>query len=287
MIQLPISGIRLDGGTQPRASINLRVVADYIKEMAAGAEFPPVDAFYDGTGYWLADGFHRIRAAEQSGRQEIGCEVHQGTQQAAQWFSFGVNKGNGLRRTNEDKQRAVKAALHHPGGAGLSDGQIAAHVGVSDQTVRNYRRRMDSTPKDLESSRRTGRDGRTINVARIGKSAEPDGNGNQPPTLPNEAPVPEASPTPDLVPRKASRRNSRAQKVERVTRLTIAFIDATKHLAHLVGWLGETAGAFDEAELLLSKITDTLSAASREIERRAVAADPLNTFRLGIQERQA
>ena len=33
--------------------------------------------------------------------------------------------------------------------------------------------------------------------------------------------------------------------------MTLSFIEATKHLAHLVGWLGETAGEFDEAELLL------------------------------------
>ena len=130
MMYLPISSIRVDGGTQPRATINLQTVSDYMNDMAGGAEFPPVDVFYDGSNYWLADGFHRIKAAEKSGRDEIACEVLQGTQQDAQWYSFGANKGNGLRRTNQDKQRAVKAALQHPGGASLSDVQIAAHVVV-------------------------------------------------------------------------------------------------------------------------------------------------------------
>jgi len=36
--------------------------------------------------------------------------VIRGTQQDAQWFSFAANQTNGLRRSNEDKQRAVKAA---------------------------------------------------------------------------------------------------------------------------------------------------------------------------------
>ena len=108
LTQVPIASIRMDGGTQPRANIDGGAVADYMNAMADGADFPPVVVFYDGTSYWLADGFHRIRAAEQAGRDEIACEVHQGTQQDAQWYSFGANKTNGLRRTNQDKKRAVK-----------------------------------------------------------------------------------------------------------------------------------------------------------------------------------
>ena len=43
MILLPISSIRLDGGTQPRATINPQTVSDYMNDMDSGAEFPPVD----------------------------------------------------------------------------------------------------------------------------------------------------------------------------------------------------------------------------------------------------
>ena len=285
MIPLPLSSIRLDGGTQPRASINLQTVSDYMNDMASGAEFPPVDVFYDGSAYWLADGFHRIRAAEKAGRDEIACEVHQGTQQDAQWYSFGVNKGNGLRRTNEDKQRAVKAALQHPGGTGLSDGQIAVHVGVSDQMVRNYRRRMGSTPKGLKSAKRKGRDGRTINVAKIGRTAAPQIP--PPPPLPAEPPVNAGDSNAEAPGLRVPGRTKRSQKVDRLARLTLSFIEATKHLALLAGWLGETAGKFDEAETLLAEASGTIAAAIAQIERKAVAADPLNAFRLGIQEKHS
>jgi transposase-like protein len=240
MIHLPLSSIRLDGGTQPRAAINLQTVSDYMNDMASGAEFPPVDVFYDGSAYWLADGFHRIKAAEKADRNEIACEVHQGTQQDAQWYSFGVNKGNGLRRTNQDKQRAVKAALQHPGGAVLSDGQIAAHVGVSDQTVRNYRRRMESTPKVLKSAKRKGRDGRTINVARIGKASTAPQSPSPP--QPPEPAVSVAIPNSDAPISRTPGRTKRSQKVDRLARLTLSFIEATKHLALLVGWLGVRIG---------------------------------------------
>lgn len=283
MMRLPISSIRLDGGTQPRAAIHAQTVSDYMKDMASGAEFPPVDVFYDGSNYWLADGFHRIMAAEKSGRDEIACEVHQGTQQDAQWYSFGANKGNGLRRTNQDKQRAVKAALQHPGGAELSDGQIASHVGVSDQMVRNYRRRMEATPKDLKSAKRKGRDGRTINVVNIGKTVAAPQN---PPLPPPSAELPVSDTVADREARlqRAPGRTKRAQRVDRLARLTLSFIEATKHLALLAGWLGETAGEFDEAERLLTEVQCAAAAVIVQIERKAVAANPLNAFRLGIKE---
>lgn len=166
--RIPLTAIRTDGGTQPRAVVDFPTVEEYTDAMARGVRFPPVVVFYDGSAYWLADGFHRLAATSGAGLQEIDCDVQQGTMEDAQWYSFAANKTNGLRRTNEDKQRAVKAALAHAKAAGLSDAVIASHVGVSDRTVAEYRKA--ATPKISESAVRTGRDGRTINVVNIGKA---------------------------------------------------------------------------------------------------------------------
>ena len=38
-----------------------------------------------------------------------------GARGKASWYCFSANKANGLRRTNAEKQRAVKAALAHRG----------------------------------------------------------------------------------------------------------------------------------------------------------------------------
>jgi hypothetical protein len=78
-------------------------------------------AFYDGESYWLADGFHRAEGALSAQIGELECDIRQGTVADAQWYSYGVNKSHGLRRTNDDKQRAVKAALSHSDGYGKSD----------------------------------------------------------------------------------------------------------------------------------------------------------------------
>jgi hypothetical protein len=166
-MQLNLNQIRLDGGTQPRAEMQLAVVDDYTELMREGVVFPPVVVFHDGTDYWLADGFHRVAAAKRARpNQPIDVDVHQGTQSDAQWYSYGVNKTHGQRRNVKDKERAVKAALRHPGGASRSDREIADHVGVAPSTVSKYRSEL--TVQIGQSEHRTGRDGRTINTKNIG-----------------------------------------------------------------------------------------------------------------------
>jgi hypothetical protein len=184
-MKLELSKIRLDGGTQPRAALRTDVIDEYAELMKAGTQFDPVTVFFDGTDYWLSDGFHRIGAAKRAGLKEIEAEVHQGSLLDAQWHSYSVNKAHGLRRTPQDRTRAIKAALRHPNGTQRSDREIAAHVGVSPSTVAKHRAEMASTVQTGQSAEttanpaeaapatvrlRTGRDGRTINTARIGKS---------------------------------------------------------------------------------------------------------------------
>ncbi len=142
---LPIASIRLDGGTQPRAALDPDTINDYAKAISSSAKFPPVTVFYDGARYWLADGFHRVKAAGAAGLDLIECEIRQGTLEEAQWYSFSANKSNGLRRTTQDKQRAVKAALLHPNGSAVSDSQIARHVGVDQKTVTNWRQQLEAS----------------------------------------------------------------------------------------------------------------------------------------------
>ena len=68
----------------------------------------------------------------------------------------------------------LRGAQRHPNGAKMSDGQIAEHVGVSVAMVGKYRAELTPTIKDLESTTRTGRDGRKINTANIGRRQDAD-----------------------------------------------------------------------------------------------------------------
>lgn len=171
LLKLPT--VRTDGGTQPRAQLDFFVIDDYAASMASGAVFPAIEVVYDGTDYWLVDGFHRVEAARQAGIEAIEANVTQGTLYYAQWQSYGVNATHGLRRTNEDKRRAVEAALKHEMSATLTDVQIAKHCGVSSMTVGSYRKTIIKSFNDTDTVRTVTRNGATytMNTAGIGRAA--------------------------------------------------------------------------------------------------------------------
>jgi transposase-like protein len=142
-MRLPLKKIRLDGGTQTRARIHEDIIDEYAQDMKSGAPFPPLIVFHDGKDYWLGDGFHRWGAAVSLNLESIECDIRQGTMSDAQWFSYSANRANGMRRTNDDKVRAVKSALRHCKGQ-KADIEIARHVGVTHPTVAKYRQELEA-----------------------------------------------------------------------------------------------------------------------------------------------
>lgn len=73
MTLLPIADIRTDGGTQSRVQLDWIAVSEYAAAMKDGAQFPPIVVFHDGSDYWLADGFHRLDAANKAGLDTIAA----------------------------------------------------------------------------------------------------------------------------------------------------------------------------------------------------------------------
>ena len=74
----PIANLRLDGGTQPRADMSQFTVDDYAASMSDGETFPAITVFHDGDAYWLADGFHRVAAAQQAGIETLKAIIKKG-----------------------------------------------------------------------------------------------------------------------------------------------------------------------------------------------------------------
>ena len=110
-VTLEIAQIKRDPSAQPRAYMSQSVIDEYAEEMVNGAKFPPVVLFRDRYDYWLADGFHRVAAAEKNGYTEITVDIKDGTLRDAILYSLGVNASHGLRRTAEDKRRSVTTML--------------------------------------------------------------------------------------------------------------------------------------------------------------------------------
>lgn len=139
MTTIPLSQIRRDGGTQTRALLNYQTTQEYIGAMLEGAIFPPIVVFYDGTDYWLADGFHRVEAARQAGITELAATVATGTQRDAVLHAAGANSTHGLQRTIADKRRAVELLLRDSEWGQWSDREIAKRCHVSHTFVASMR----------------------------------------------------------------------------------------------------------------------------------------------------
>lgn len=137
--RLALALIRIDGGTQPRAEIDRDVVSDYAEAIRNGAEFPAAVVYFDGTSYWLADGFHRYHAHKQAGLDDIRVDLRQGNLREAILYSFGANAHHGLRRSNEDKRRAVLRLLEDPEWEQWSDREIARRTGTTHPFVSSLR----------------------------------------------------------------------------------------------------------------------------------------------------
>jgi len=174
MTKIKIDAVIIDAGTQTRVTINEDTVTDYAEAMTEGAKFPPVVVFSSGTAFLLADGFHRVIAAERCGWREIDADVRKGSKQDAIKYSLGANTNHGLRRTNADKRRCVEIALREF--AKLSDTALAEMCGVCRDYVMNVRH--ETTPPlavKPQVEKRTGKDRRTIKTANIG-GPPPDPN---------------------------------------------------------------------------------------------------------------
>lgn len=175
MTNMNIADIRVNGGTQSRAAINQEVASDYADLVRAGAVFPPVTVFFDGVSYWLADGFHRYEAHVSAGAYEIAADIRQGTQRDAILFSVGANASHGLRRTNDDKRRAVLTLLNDAEWSKWSDREIARACGVSQPFVSGIRPRL--TENVISEARTyTTKHGTTatMNTANIGAGSKQD-----------------------------------------------------------------------------------------------------------------
>ncbi len=165
MKKLEISKIRTDGGTQMRAELCETTVAEYSELFASGVEMEAIEVFFDGTAYWLADGFQRVAAALDAGHDKILAHITAGTRRDAILYACGANALHGLKRSNADKRRAVETLLNDEEWVKWSDRKIADAAGVSDPFVSNIRKELltvsTSPAAKAASEPRVGKDGKS------------------------------------------------------------------------------------------------------------------------------
>ena len=149
---LALTSIRTNGGTQTRVALNAPAVREYGEAMTEGAKLPPVTVFFDGTDHWLADGFHRVQASMDIGALSIEAEIRPGNQRDARLYSVGANAAHGLRRTNDDKRRAVSVLLEDAEWKTWSDREIARQCTVSRSLVAEVRSHLAEKPDNTATN---------------------------------------------------------------------------------------------------------------------------------------
>ena len=139
---IKLSSITLDEEVQPRCQVDRDVVNEYAQAMGQGDKFPPVIVFYNGSKFWLVDGFHRFHAIKIMGESEILADVWQGDQQDAVLYALNAIKasmGSKLQPTKADLDRNVFKLIGHPVWRKWSDEEIAVQCGTHTSHVNRLR----------------------------------------------------------------------------------------------------------------------------------------------------
>jgi len=139
MKKIKLDSIRIDGDTQMREVIDQSTVYRYVDDMKNGDIFPKMATYFDGSTYWLVDGFHRYHAYKLMGVKDIEIDYKPGTLEEARNYACGANDKHGLPRSNADKRKAVLSAIANPLNEGLSNYEIAKICKVSQPFVASVR----------------------------------------------------------------------------------------------------------------------------------------------------
>lgn len=156
--EISLEQIDIYGGTQARAQTNEDAIESYGEEMNRGTVFPPIVLYFDGSTYWLADGFHRYLAAKRIGRPAIAAEVQPGGRVDALKHALGANATNGVHRNNADKRNAVEIALEE--WPDRANPVIAEICRVSVEFVRTTRVQLTKSGHLAPAETVVGRDGK-------------------------------------------------------------------------------------------------------------------------------
>lgn len=151
-----IKDLRLDQVFQARSRINLQVVKEYEESITDGASMPPIRVVRISDEYIVVDGFHRLHAYSNLGRDRVEAEVVDGDRRMALKLAISANTTHGLQRSREDKVRAVAMALDDFELSCDSDRVLGKLCGVSHTFVASVRDQLGKEKSKSKFSRKAG-----------------------------------------------------------------------------------------------------------------------------------
>src|SRR3989442_10872953 len=105
MPKIAIKEIEIDTTIQIRRGNHEPTIRRYEESFE---KLPPVDVFRTPEGDLLADGFHRVAAAERLGKREIQATIHKGTREAALEFAVTANMKNADPLSPEERDDGIR-----------------------------------------------------------------------------------------------------------------------------------------------------------------------------------
>jgi len=165
--KLAIDSITIDPTVQIRRSNHEPTIRRYEESFD---KLPPVDVFETPDGLLLADGFHRVAAAQRIGLAEVEAKVHKGSRAEALEFAVLSNTKNADPLSPEERDDGIRRLKQlHPG---WSTSQIADAMSVSPNTVQRVFRIDEVKRSTLPAvSRDTPSDRHYREVARAPREA--------------------------------------------------------------------------------------------------------------------
>jgi hypothetical protein len=136
-----VADLRSHEDCQARLGLTEEAVKSYEQAYKAGKALPALEVFEVNGELIVVDGFHRLEAARRAGVETLPVEiVGKGTMAEAEWAALGKNHNHGVRRTREDKRKAVQMALANTAAAKLTNRSLAKYLEVSHTFVANERK---------------------------------------------------------------------------------------------------------------------------------------------------
>ena len=139
-VQVAVRKLVFDTGLQCRTEVHEDVVREYAEAMAEGARFPPIEVVRADGELYVVDGWHRAHAAKAAKVKLIDAVVVDGTLRDATLRAVQANGNHGLRRSTDDKRRAVRTLLCDEEWSRLSNRELATLANVSHAFVGQTRR---------------------------------------------------------------------------------------------------------------------------------------------------
>ena len=171
IVEVSVYDIVIDLERHPRKEIYKETIQEYAKALSKGFMLPEIEVFFDGETYHLAEGYYRVEAHRLAGLDLIPANVKLGGRKEALIHALGANADHGLRRTNDDKKKAVKIALKDPDIQKWSDRKIAFTCRVSQPFVSARRKELTDSGYQF-STTRVCANGQTMETANIGHKGE-------------------------------------------------------------------------------------------------------------------